>query len=769
MFRVRNGVTFSGFTFSGMQGTMGTADSFGVQRPNTADGATRSGVVFALDPGTGVGDTAVHITSKSPFIQNCSHFGSGSVGIKIDGSLHNAGNRSILANDFTQISDGGVGVWALSNAKSELVSVFTYYAHHGYLCDSGAVIRSLNSNNSYGEYGSTANGIDANETPYTGTVDLQNNEAQVGRVLVSGSGIGRLEFEYAGQSYTSASIAIGGSGASGAASASFANGAVNYIKVTNNGSTHFTTSGFAQSGTSSTIKLAASDSQPDDFYNGMRITIYTGTGYGNTGVIADYVASTKTASVQKENGTAGFDVFVNSGLSAATSFDTTSGYEIEPRVAISGGGSPSRNALARAVVENQQVSKILILDGGAGYSSAPTVTITDPNASSVATATSSIANGVISQTTVTSAGSGYKTETTTATITGDGFAEISAAGGAFVRLTGLPKSPTGGDIVEFAGISGQAYYVVSVSGYSGGAGSVRVNPVFTESNQPTHGETATLRSNYSNIRLTGHDFLDVGTGGFSTTNYPNTPSQLPDPNDEVLETDRGRVFYSSTDQDGNFRVGNLFKVEQATGKATLNAEAFDLSGLQEISLGSNAQGNFGATINEFSTDGTLADNSDTALVTERAIKTYVDSQLGGGQNDLSVNSLTAGSITATAQTISTTGLSGTDVNLNIGTQNNGVITLTAQTQMASSISPTAEQDLATKKYVDDQGTPTLQTLSIDDDDLALKRRIITNANELIQKESAFFDGTDAAEGFEVISGTMQINLDKAGDLVIETT
>ena len=158
---------------------------------------------------------------------------------------------------------------------------------------------------------------------------------------------------------------------------------------------------------------------------------------------------------------------------------------------------------------------------------------------------------------------------------------------------------------------------MSVSGYNSGAGIVRVNPKFTESNQPAHGATATLRSNYSNIRLTGHDFLDVGTGGFSTTNYPNTPSQLPDPNDEVLETDRGRVFYSSTDQDGNFRVGNLFKVEQATGKATLNAEAFDLSGLQEISLGSTAQGNFGATINEFSTDGTLADNSDTALVTER--------------------------------------------------------------------------------------------------------------------------------------------------------
>ena len=766
MFRVRNGVTFSGFTFSGMVGTMGTADSFGVQRPNTADGATRSGVVFALDPGTGVGDTAVHITSKSPFIQNCSHFGTGSVGIKIDGSLHNAGNRSILANDFTQISDGGVGVWALANAKSELVSVFTYYAHHGYLCDSGAVIRSLNSNNSYGEYGSTANGIDANETPYTGTVDLQNNEARVGRVLVSGSGIGRLEFEYAGESYTSASIAIGGSGASGAASASFANGAFKYINVTNNGSTHFTTSGYAQSGTSSTIKLAASDSQPDDFYNGMRITVYTGTGYGNTGVIADYVASTKTATVQKENGTAGFDVFVNSGLSAATSFDTTSGYEIEPRVAISGGGSPSRNALARAVVENQQVSKILILDGGAGYSSAPTVTITDPNASTVGTATSEIGDGVISQTTVGTAGSGYKTETTTATISGNGYAEISSEGTAFVRLTGLSKSPTGGDIVEFAGITGQAYYVVAVTGYSAGAGTVRVNPKFTTANKPTHAETATLRSNYSNIRLTGHDFLDVGTGDIATTNYPNAPTQAADANDEIYEADRGRVFYSSTDQDGNFRVGNLFKIEQATGKATLNAEAFDLSGLQELSLGSSAQGNFGATIAEFSTDGTLADNSDTALVTERAIKTYVDGQLGGGQNDLSVNSLTAGSITATGQTISTTGLSGTDVNLTIGTQNDGIITLNAQTQIG--ITPSAANDIVNKSYVDSQGTPTLQTLSIDDVDLALKRRVITNANELIQKESTRFDGTDKAEGFEFINGTMQINIDKAGDLVIET-
>ena len=30
-----------------------------------------------------------------------------------------------------------------------------------------------------------------------------------------------------------------------------------------------------------------------------------------------------------------------------------------------------------------------------------------------------------------------------------------------------------------------------------------------------------LEKKYSNIRLTGHDFSDIGTGGISTTNYPD--------------------------------------------------------------------------------------------------------------------------------------------------------------------------------------------------------------------------------------------------------
>ena len=57
-----------------------------------------------------------------------------------------------------------------------------------------------------------------------------------------------------------------------------------------------------------------------------------------------------------------------------------------------------------------------------------------------------------------------------------------------------------------------------------------------------------------------------------------------DQSDEVNELQGGRVYFTSTDQDGDFRVGDLFRIQQATGIAALNADAFDLSGLNELQL-----------------------------------------------------------------------------------------------------------------------------------------------------------------------------------------
>ena len=55
--------------------------------------------------------------------------------------------------------------------------------------------------------------------------------------------------------------------------------------------------GTAQSGTATTIVLDADDNHPDDFYNGMTLTITGGTGVGQTKVITDWVLSTVTATV----------------------------------------------------------------------------------------------------------------------------------------------------------------------------------------------------------------------------------------------------------------------------------------------------------------------------------------------------------------------------------------------------------------------------------------------------------------------------------------
>jgi len=79
--------------------------------------------------------------------------------------------------------------------------------------------------------------------------------------------------------------------------------------------------------------------------------------------------------------------------------------------------------------------------------------------------------------------------------------------------------------------------------------------------------------------------LSIGTGGTVTTNYPGEPTQAASQGNETNEVFPGRVFYVSTDQDGNFRVGEYFRIDQATGRATLNANAFDLAGLTSLKLG----------------------------------------------------------------------------------------------------------------------------------------------------------------------------------------
>ena len=137
-------------------------------------------------------------------------------------------------------------------------------------------------------------------------------------------------------------------------------------------------------------------------------------------------------------------------------------------------------------------------------------------------------------------------------------------------------------------------------------------------------EFAEIVVKISTCRVTGHDFLDIGTGGYNTTNYPSKIYGAPkDSNQsrEVEERTRGRVFYATTDQDGIFRVGRFFTVDQGTGRVTFSA-SIALSNLDGIGF------KRGVAISEFSNDEKFTDSATDAVPTESAVQGYVDLRLG---------------------------------------------------------------------------------------------------------------------------------------------
>jgi hypothetical protein len=426
MFKMSNGSILNKMTFKGMTGWVpGTT-------PSDITTSTVKGVVVGFNP-------ASPITTKSPYVLECSFIGSGAIAALIDGTVHSTGAKTMIFHGYTIINDNGVGYWVKDEGKSEIVSCFTYYCYFGYIGTGGGFIRALNGNNSYGTWGAVAQGFGTSETAVTGTLIGQ-----------------QLNFVYQGG-------------------------------VINEGDTFVTSN-------------------------------------GATGVVTNVQYSANKLYVRNTTGTF--------ALGHTISFQN------------GGVGTVSAGAL-----ENQK-----------------------------------------------------------------GFVLV---------LTGLTAAPKPGQSIQIAGDT-YAYVVQSVSGtYVNSSSIVSVILAQEKPMGSVSGTGITLRSKYSQIRLTGHDFLSIGTGGVVTTNYPGEPLQAAAQGNETNEVFPGRVFYVSTDQDGNFRVGEYFRIDQATGRATLNANAFDLSGLTSLKLGSiGAQ--LGETINEFSSDGTMAGNSNTAVPTEYAVKTFVD-------------------------------------------------------------------------------------------------------------------------------------------------
>ena len=1075
-FYMRNGTGVRAMTLDNMNGDLLAANTYGTSRVS-------GGSYVSLDPGWGPKDYRVWITERSPYIQGVTTLGKGGVGQKIDGALHDGGNDSMVSNDFTQVISDGIGAWVTNNARAELVSVFTYYSHIGYLSENGGRIRGTNGNNSYGDWGSVAEGVDSTETPETAIVDNRLQfEPTVKTVTTDGEDeIYAFEFTNGGIEAEEIDFLISGAGTSAAAIGDeFRDNAVHSVFLEDNvddsanapeadgnlgGSGYVANANTAQGGTTTSITLAATDAELSSAYIGMKVYVTGGAGVGQFGIIGTYNNGTKIATVTREStGAAGWDhIIAGTAISAP---DASSTYIVEPRIQftapetttdapyalpttgtwtdaaflditgtylpsstggtgtgatfqviktgfkynvsiVSGGsgytrldeitilgsdldgeddtndvtitvtsvdsdgeiqaidsegfgragcwfavksssnqgarsvdgvtwttqtlpatsnwtaitsgkiddgssiekvsrfvavasgtanaaysddgitwtatslpasatwvdvtfdnytqrfiaiasdnatvaisldgevwdvtgtlatgytaiaagqgavvavasgttnarystdggetwtaatlpassawssvafgknhfvctatdtddaaysidrgqtwttmaiGSPDSTtnpgiqkvaygqgvflatayvvgedaegytyvaksedgfnwdwegvgsgditsngfnaisfgtfqkkgywaiidaaassdgvyrhisgatATARPGVASNKIFEIRITEPGSGYTSVPTMTITDPSVIYEAPFSVKTGTGVAATPSIRNRGAGYVSANADVIAT-NGFGEYLQSG-SFIAVRRLTKVPPVGSNVVFGHLPNDTFKLVNIVtllGSDEGALTcfLQVSPDMKVINVPPDGTSVTTRIRYSQVRLTGHDFLDIGTGNFTETNYPGLPTQDPKQANETRERNGGRVFYTATDQDGNFRVGGLFSVEQSTGVATLNADAFNIAGLQELTLGEVTLGGGSASIEEFSTDPFFTADSDTVVPTQRAIKAYISSQIGGGGASLNVNSVTAGFIYIAGTSITTTTTQSISVDANM--------------------------------------------------------------------------------------------------------
>jgi hypothetical protein len=956
MFYVRNGSGLRNMSLVGLNGELGDLNEFLTRRPT-------AGAYVSLDPGTGSDDTSVWIQTRSPYVQNVSTSGSGCIGMKIDGALHNGGNRSIVANDFTQVLSDGIGYWADNLGRSELVSVFTYYCHIGYLSTNGGILRATNGNNSYGTFGSVAEGVDPTEAPIAGLIDNRSNQAQFSQAFTFGfnqQAFLAIGYSHAGENYTNASITFDGSG-TGAVGYydEFRQNAISRIRIIDledsspvGGLNYTFIVNSLQGGNDGIITLSQAETATAEDIIGQRLVIQSGTGVGQYGEITAYDPLTKVCIISRESdGQLGFDHF-QPGWPIEEELDSTSRYAIEPRVSVeepiftnsavtgpsvldwkyityaedrfiainegpdvfatystdgtnwedpnlvgfgaiasgivytgsnllvskeSVSGSPtnqvarSTNAavswsnvvlpttdnwgpiasdkagnaiiiaangsqnvvystddgnswntstigngsenwivsafgngkfvtisegtgavayssdngaswtvinsalseftwtgitygngrfvaiadssidstegltrtaysfdgitwyesfietgdftrisygagvflatgpgnlvaksasgkvwktfdndstaytttatgswessayndgkwivvqnnsalwnsietgarpIIRAKVEAARITEFIIYDPGSNLSENPVVEVIDNNFTLPVFFDVFVKNGVLPQPEMTNRGQGYLSAT--ATITGDGFAELFQIG-TTLKLTSVTRAPRPGANLSINGIDKQINIVRinSVTGTGPFEIEVLIRPEIGVNESPEHLTPVVIRERYSQIRLTGHDFLDIGTGNFEDTNYPNlylegessiNPRQ---PFNEVVANGGGRIFYTSTDQDGNFRTGELFAVEQSTGIVTIDASQFNLTGLEEISLGGIQLGGTNVIVREFSKDPRFLADSNNIVPTQRAIASYIANRVAGGDSNAQTNVLIAGQI-----------------------------------------------------------------------------------------------------------------------------
>jgi hypothetical protein len=488
----------------------------------------------------------------------------------------------MVLDSYTQYNQGGIGVSITNEGYAQLVSLFTICNDVAIYCGSGGACDLNNSNSSFGNYGLVGDGVGPRK--YTGTV-IQfadtNSDTFVIDVSTPTKVISNVVYDNVSgvttvTTSTSHGFSVGmGISLQNAAFLCPSSGEPPDIPIrTISGVSYSSVTGIA------TITTLVSNHR---FSVGMGVSL-SGIGFtsisnpsvvtyptGDLGYVfrVDSVPASNQFTVNigvstlpyiyNSGGTAQFLGYTfpsgnNGNIFEVKSVPTSNSFVVNTGPTglahtYTGGGIAKINVQrpyeGQVVYFNDlyySIGKIIVGSGGTGYTSTPTVTIDPPSTSwgIQATGVAEILNGRVTSIQMISNGRGY---TSAPTIT------ISSPN------IGINTATASVQIIP------DYYTIQSSTVISSGICTIKLNE-----NVPYAVGVGTTAPFFKQSRIlaSAHSFEYVGSGIQISSALPSTGGVAIQEN-EIDMRSGGLVIYTSTDQSGNFRIGDGVQINQQTG------------------------------------------------------------------------------------------------------------------------------------------------------------------------------------------------------------
>ena len=493
--------------------------------------------------------------------------------------VQTAGNRSMLASDFTQINDLGYGIFVTNNAFFEAVSIFCYYNYRAFYALNGAQIRSLNGSCGYGTYALNSEGRDPTEVPtpvtllkpmikvlptYFGAAFPDANKAGALAIYVTIDSPADVPFNKSQVEIDFSEITSGLPILTYQIKNAVQADSTNYptVYILN----------IATDGNTDTASLALKYTLTKSIY----VTVRNSRAFELTGLKT--LQTTRPSNALTFSGDHNvYHILDYTSMPA----DDISPTNLAAKVSLNEAITYIPLELLKLHQVNTGLNSIIDIEP--------------------------ISNVV-----------GSPDEKDIALLNSGNM--VFAWGSQVVRILSYTRlvdsfSQTIGRITIETPLSKEA----KQSNYGGATTSVYLRAGFKA------GVSASITTQISLMRATGHDLVDIGTGSFADSNIPNNiyggPVTTKQQSNEVQEIGEGRVFYATTDQDGNIRFGKYFAVNQGTGSVTFaaNVGISNLLSLQFVE---------GSEVSEFSVDPTMGRQSAKIVPVELAISNFVSRRLG---------------------------------------------------------------------------------------------------------------------------------------------